>query len=253
MELSSLLVCEDQAAVPVLRRVLDELGIAVELCPDPMRGFVRLAQTHFDLLIFDTEMDVEIVGLLNDTRELRAREGTLTVAMVAGHERIREMFALGVNFVLYKPVSYERTMSSLRAAQSAAYRDKRRQARAPLHTQAVIDYAGVQEARATLVDLAEGGLGVNFSSKMPPSCKVYFQFQLPGQTASVRLSGQVVWQDWNGRAGLAFVDVPQASRKLLSQWLQVNPAPQPERRRCSRPRGPAPMAGWFTPAAPSRT
>jgi CheY-like chemotaxis protein len=229
MELSSLLVCEDQAAVPVLRRVLDELGIAVELCPDPMRGFVRLAQTHFDLLIFDTEMDVEIVGLLNDTRELRAREGTLTVAMVAGHERIREMFALGVNFVLYKPVSYERTMSSLRAAQSAAYRDKRRQARAPLHTQAVIDYAGVQEARATLVDLAEGGLGVNFSSKMPPSCKVYFQFQLPGQTASVRLSGQVVWQDWNGRAGLAFVDVPQASRKLLSQWLQVNPAPQPER------------------------
>jgi hypothetical protein len=38
----------------------------------------------------------------------------------------------------------------------------------------------------------------------------------------VRLSGQVVWQDWNGRAGIQFVDVPQASRRVLREWLQMN-------------------------------
>ena len=91
-----------------------------------------------------------------------------------------------------------------------------------MHTHATIDYAGVEQAKATLVDLAEDGMAVNFGKRLPPTCKVYFQFQLPGQTAKVRLSGQVMWQDWNGRAGIQFVDVPQASRRILNEWLQRN-------------------------------
>jgi hypothetical protein len=151
----------------------------------------------------------------------------LAVAVVIGQENIRELFSLGVNFVLYKPVSYDRALSSLRAAQSVLYRDKRRKARSAVHAHATIDYAGVEQARATLVDLAEDGMAVNFGKKLPPTCKVYFQFQLPGQTASVRLSGQIVWQDWNGRAGIQFVDVPQASRRVLREWLQINLAEAP--------------------------
>ena len=141
---------------------------------------------------------------------------------MTGQENIREIFSLGVNFVLYKPVSYERALSSLRAAQSVLYRDKRRKTRAPVHTHATIDYAGGEQAKATLVNLAEEGMAVNFGKRLPPTCKVYFQFQLPGQTANVRLSGQVVWQDWNGRAGIQFVDVPQTSRRVLQEWLKMN-------------------------------
>ena len=47
MTLSSLLVCADEASVQVLRRVLEELGIQVELCPDAVRAAVRLAQNTF--------------------------------------------------------------------------------------------------------------------------------------------------------------------------------------------------------------
>lgn len=227
MTLSSLLVCADKAAVQVLSRVLEELGIRVELCPDAVRAAVRLAQERFDLIILDCETQADVTSLLHESRSSRLNDATLAVAVVAGQENIREMFSLGVNFVLYKPVSYERAASSLRAAQSVLYRDKRRKARATVHTQATIDYAGVEQARATLVDLAEDGMAVNFGKKVPPTCKVYFQFQLPGQTASVRLSGQVVWQDWNGRAGIQFVDVPQTSRRVLREWLQMNLADAP--------------------------
>jgi hypothetical protein len=163
-----------------------------------------------------------VVGLLGESRSSRLNDATLAVAVVSGQENIREIFSLGVNFVLYKPVSYDRALSSLRAAQSVLHRDKRRKSRAPVHTHATIDYAGVEQARATLVDLAEDGMAVNFGKKLPPTCKVYFQFQLPGQTASVRLSGQVVWQDWNGRAGIQFVDVPKSSRKVLQEWMKLN-------------------------------
>ena len=212
----------DEASVDVLKRVLEDLAIQVEVCSDPVRASVRLAQERFDLIILDCESQADVTSLLNDSRTSRLNDSTLAVAVVAGQENIREMFTLGVNFVLYKPVSTERALSTLRAAQSVLFRDKRRKMRATVHTHATIDYAGVEQARATLVDLAEDGMAVNFGKKLPPTCKVYFQFQLPGQTASVRLSGQVVWQDWNGRAGIQFVDVPQASRRVLREWLEIN-------------------------------
>jgi CheY-like chemotaxis protein len=220
----SLLVCADEASAKVLRRVLEELEMQVEACPDIARAEMLLAQKRFDLVILDGASQADVIGLLHETRGSRMNDSTLTVAIVPGQESIHEMFSLGVNFVLYKPVFYERALSSLRAAQSLLRKDKRRKVRANVHTHATLDYAGEEQARATLVDLAEDGMAVHFGKKIPPTCKVYFQFQLPGQTTNVRLSGQVVWQDWNGRAGIQFVDVPRASRRILQDWLRTSMA-----------------------------
>src|SRR5580704_3009711 len=228
MTLSSLLVCVDEAAAQMLRDVLEELTIQVELCPGAARAVVRLAQDRFDLLVVDCAEKSDVVSILQECRSSRANESTLAV-VVAEQEEIREMFSLGVNFVLHKPLSYERVMSSLRAAHAVLYRDKRGKARAAIHTQATIDYAGGEHEKATLVDLSEDGMAVNFGKKLPPSSKVYFQFQLPGQATPVRLSGNVMWQDWNGRAGIQFVDVPKASRKALHEWLQRSLADAPKR------------------------
>src|SRR5271166_457633 len=228
MTLTSLLVGSDEASVQVLSRVLEELKIQVELCGEPARALLRLAQERFDVIILDCKTQADVVALLHESRASRLNDSTLAVAVVLGQESIRELFSLGVNFVLYKPVSYERAVSTLRAAQSVLQRDKRRKTRASVHAHATIDYAGVEQERATLVDLAEDGMAVNFGKKVPPTCKVYFQFQLPGQTTSVRLSGQVVWQDWNGRAGIQFVDVPQASRRVLRAWLERSLADLPK-------------------------
>jgi CheY-like chemotaxis protein len=222
MTLSTLLVCADSAAVDVLRRVLEELGMKVELCADVARAGVRLAQERYDLILLNCKTQRDSIGLLLGSRSSRLNDSTLAVVVVEGQESIREMFSLGVNFVVYKPVAYERALSSLRAAQTLLCRDKRRKARAMVHTQATVDYAGGEQVKATLVDLAEDGMAVTFGKKLPPTSKVYFQFQLPSQKATVRLSGQVVWQDWNGRAGVQLVDVPQTSRRIISEWLQKN-------------------------------
>ena len=221
MTLASLLVCVDDAAAEVLRQVLEELNIRVETCPDAPRATIRLAQDRFDVVILDCNSQDEIIALLRDTRNSRLNDSTLAVAVVQGQESIREMFSLGVNFVLYKPVSYERALSSLRAARAVMRKDKRRSARAPVHAHATIDYANVAQEKATLVDLAENGMAVQFGKKLPPTSKVYFQFKLPGQDSTVRLSGQVVWQAWNGRAGIQFADVPKTSRRLVNDFLNA--------------------------------
>jgi len=222
MTLSALLVCVDEAAAKVLRRVLEELSIGVESCPDFSRASIRLAQDRFDVIIVDGESTADVIGLLRETRMSRLNESTLAVVIVSGQESVREMFSLGVNFVLYKPVAYERALSSLRAARSAMRKEKRKSSRASVHTHATVDYADVTQEKATLVNLAADGMQVLFGKKFPPAGKVYFQFQLPGQKSPVRLSGQVAWQDWNGRAGIQFVDVPKASRRVIEEFLNSN-------------------------------
>ena len=222
MTLSALLVSSDKASEQVLNRVLEELSIRVESCPDFARAAFRLAQERFDVVIVDGESSGDVTALLAETRQSRVNDGILAVAVVPSQESIRELFSLGVNFVLYKPVAYDRALSSLRAARAVMRKEKRKAARASVHAHATVEYANVQQEKATLIDLGHDGMAVTFGKKLPPTSKVYFQFQLPGQKSSVRLSGQIVWQDWNGRGGVQFVDVPKTSRRLLTEYLSAN-------------------------------
>ena len=222
MTLSALLVCADETAAGVLRQVLDELNIRVEACPDFVRAGIRAAQERFDVIIVDGKSTSDILSLLRETRMSRLNDSSLAVAVVPSQESIRELFSLGVNFVLYKPVSYDRVLSSLRAARAVMRKDKRKSERAAVHTQATVDYANVEQEKATLMDLAKDGMSVVFGKKLQPTSKVYFQFKLPGQSSSVRLSGQLVWQEWNGRGGIQFLDVPRSSRRLMDEFLGAN-------------------------------
>jgi CheY-like chemotaxis protein len=222
MNLSSLLVCADAAAAEVLRRVVGDLRIRVESCPDVARATIRLAQERFDLVILDCRSRSDLLAMLRETRASRTNDSTLAIVVLPGQDDLHEIFSLGVNFILYKPVEYERALSSLRAACDVVRKDKRRKARAPVHAHATIDYDNVEHEKATLVNLAEDGMSVQFGKRVPPTSKVYFQFKLPGQFSTVRLSGQVVWQDWKGRAGIQFVDVPKSSRRLLDEFLSAS-------------------------------
>jgi hypothetical protein len=85
-----------------------------------------------------------------------------------------------------------------------------------------MDYAGTENVPATIVDLSEDGIAIQCERKLPPRCKVYFQFTLPQHTSKVRLSGQVMWQDSSGRVGIRFAEVPQLSRRSLGDWLRKN-------------------------------
>jgi len=212
----------DEAAAGVLRRVLEELSIRVETCPDFIRAGIRLAQERFDVVIVDGASNSEVISLLRESRMSRLNDATLAIAVVDGQDSIREMFSLGVNFVLYKPVAYDRAMSSLRAARAVMKKEKRKNARAAVHAHATVDYANVEQEKATLMDLSQDGMAVMFGKKLPPTSKVYFQFRLPNQSMSIRLSGQLIWQDWNGRGGIQFVDVPKTSKRLITEFLAAS-------------------------------
>jgi CheY-like chemotaxis protein len=220
MALTSLLVCSDSKAVQVLSSILKELNIEAEHCGDLAAAALRLKTQHFDAVVVDCQDQVPAIELIGNVRKVPVNRSTLIIGLVDGREQVRDIFGQGANFIVYKPVSVERATSSLRAARGLMAREKRGKLRVSLHAPASITYANSENVAATLLDLSEDGLAIQSERRLPPRCKVYFQFNLPGEKSSVRLSGDVVWQDSSGRVGIRFVDVPQTSRRTMNEWIK---------------------------------
>lgn len=237
MALTSLVVSADAEAVAVLSRILADLGVEAERCGDPVAALARVQAQGFDALLVDCQNEPAAMELIVRARKVPANQATLVIALVDSRNDVREVFAQGANFVLYKPVSPERANNSLRAARGLMRRERRRNQRVALYAEANIAYANIEDAIATLVDLSEEGIAVQTERRLPPKCKVYFQFNLPGQVATVRLSGEVMWQDSTGRVGIRFAGVPQTSRRVLQDWLRAHVSHRPED--AARPAHPA--------------
>jgi len=222
MALQSLVVCADEATSQVLRGILESLGVGVDHCPSASEAQSLLAKNRYDSLVIDCEQESEAIETLRQMRASSRNARALAVAIAGNQNNVRQLFVTGINFVLYKPISEDRAWSSLRAARSLMQRERRRSNRVAVHAKVALDYANVENVPATLVDLSEEGSALQSEKKLPPDCRVYFQFALPGHTSLIRLSGEMVWQDATGRVGMRFINVPTSSRRVLRNWLAAN-------------------------------
>lgn len=220
MDLRALVVCPDQDSASLLALMQSELGMAAEHTPSISCGLDLLDSRRFDAIVLDYRADRSSEEFLARLRQSSKNRSSMLIAIVDGTFNARPVFGLGANFVLYRPLSSERTRISLRAARGLMRRERRRSPRKPVSSTANVAYPGAPELSAALTDLSDGGTALLTASRIPPACKVYFEFALPGQKQLVRLSGEVAWQDASGRTGIRFLDVPQSSRRLIQTWLQ---------------------------------
>ena len=219
------MVSPDQDAANLLQLILTELGMAVEKTPSISRGVELLESRRFDAIVLDYGADGSSEEFLASFRHSTKNRGSVLIAIVDSGFNARPVFGLGANFVLYRPLSLERTRVSLRAARGLVRRERRRTNRTSLSSTVNVSYPGAPETCGVLADLGDGGTLIHTANRIPPECKVYFEFALPGQQELVRLSGEVAWQDASGRTGIRFLDVPQSSRNLMQTWLQQNSSP----------------------------
>ena len=230
MDLRALVVCPDQDSASLLALLLSEMGMAAEHTPSTSCGLELLDSQRFDAVVLDYRADQSSEEFLAHLRQSAKNRASMLIAIVDSEFNARPVFALGANFVLYRPLSSERTRISLRAARGLLRRERRRAPRKPVSSTANVAYPGAPELSAVLTDLSDGGTLIHTANRIPPACKVYFEFTLPDQKQLIRLSGEVAWQDASGRTGIRFLDVPQSSRRLMQTWLQQNnahPATEP--------------------------
>lgn len=222
MALASLLVCADAQAVQVLTRILEDLEIAVECCDGPEAALSCVKKASYDAVLMDCENEAKALELIGQLRDSATNKNAIAIAMVDGGNNIRELFDHGANFILYKPVSEERVGNSMRAARTLMQRERRGSRRVPVRTKATISYADVENAATSIIDLGQSGVAIQSARHLPPRCRLFFEFSLPETRSVVRLSGEVLWQDSSGRVGIRFLTVPQASQRVLKNWLEAN-------------------------------
>ncbi|MGA2964821.1 MAG: PilZ domain-containing protein [Terriglobales bacterium] len=220
MDPRALVVCSEEKSASLLMAVLSELGMAAEHAPSISRGLELVDSQRFDAIVLDYRADQSSEEFLARLRQSSKNCASLLIAIVDREFNARPIFGLGAGFVLYRPLSPERTRISLRAACGLARRERRRSPRLRVTSAANVAFPGAPEMSAVLRDLSDGGTVVQSANPLPRACRIYFEFALPGQQRIVRLSGEVAWQDAKGRTGIHFLDVPQASRRLIQDWLQ---------------------------------
>jgi hypothetical protein len=223
MDMCLLLVCADQDTAGLLMTVLAEMEIKAEHTPSISYGLERIEEQQFDAIAFDYRGDATSDEFLARLRQSDKNGTTMLIALADEECNARPLFGLGANFVLYRPLTAERTRLSMSAARGLMRGERRSSARRHVYSTANLSYPGSPDVDATLINISDSGTLISTQPRKLGDGKVYFEFALPGQGQLVRLSGEVAWQDFSGRAGIHFLDVPQTSRKLIQTWLQENP------------------------------
>ena len=72
---------------------------------------------------------------------------------------------------------------------------------------------------AIVLDLSEQGLALQAPEPLPQVQKIPLRFALPGSARSIQATGEVIWTNHDGRAGMFFSHIAPASRKYLREWL----------------------------------
>ena len=217
--LQSLLLCTDDKVVRVLRRVLSELEIGVELCSDVDTTIQKMTRQRFEALIVDCTSQQLASKALRGMRSAPANKRAIAVAIIDSQNEIKGAYELGSHFVLFKPLSIERTRSSFRAVRALMKRERRRHARVPMEIPVELQFDGTQgNMRTVTSDLGENGIAIKTRNlKLPSSFRV--RFTLPGTTGTVVESrGEVAWEGAQV-LGVRFRDVSAEMAEHLRLWI----------------------------------
>jgi DNA-binding response OmpR family regulator len=217
--LQSLLLCTDDTVVRVLRRVLSEMEIGVEQCADLDTTFQKMTRQRFEAVIVDCTSPELASKVLRGIRSAPANKRAVVVAVADGQSAGRGATELGAHFVLFKPLSIERTRSSFRAVRALMKRERRRHARVPIELPVELQFEGTQGAMRTVTsDLGENGIAVKTKNhKLPSSFRV--RFTLPGSTSTeIETRGEVAWEGAT-IVGVRFRDLAPDMSEQLKLWI----------------------------------
>src|SRR6202040_2545757 len=194
MSLLALAYTADDKVVRVLRRVLSELEIGMELCADAESAIHKLTRRRFEAVIVDCADQRTASRVLRSARSAPVNKRAVAVAIVSGQTGLGGAFDLGAHFVLYQPLSPERAKTSFRAVRALMKRERRRNARIPIDTPVTIQINdGAGQLRAVTTDLGEGGMAIQLAHRPKNLGAVTIQFSLPGSEETVECKAEVAW------------------------------------------------------------
>ncbi len=222
MGLKSILLCSDEKIVRVMRRVLGDLEIEVELCSDAEAALRKLTRHRFEAIIADLSED-GATDVLRSARNAPCNRQAVAVAIVEPVIGLKAVFQVGAHFVLYKPVSSEKAKSGLRAARALMKSERRRNARVAVQIGVIVRSSEAGgNMKVTTVDLSEGGMAIALPTRRCPSGPLQLAFALPGTEKQLEVAAEFAWEGSKSQGGLRFVNPSTEVILQLREWLKQN-------------------------------
>ncbi|MBZ5653948.1 MAG: GAF domain-containing protein [Acidobacteriia bacterium] len=104
--------------------------------------------------------------------------------------------------------------------------ERRRRIRQKPHSPAYVSFdvpkADLVVDLSELLDLHEDGFAVQTGEMLEVNRSLALTLDLPETRTFIHGNGEVVWSEPSGRAGVRFSDLPEASKRLLKEWLFAN-------------------------------
>jgi putative methionine-R-sulfoxide reductase with GAF domain len=117
-------------------------------------------------------------------------------------------------------------MAAINSTFSPAVPNRRRRVRHKIQTPAYATFTTEsQSARLDLheiVDISEDGMAIQCHTALEAQKEINLCLDLADCSEHIYTTGQVIWSNSSGRAGLRFSDLPPESLSRLREWLFVN-------------------------------
>src|SRR6266852_3510300 len=226
MRLNALVMSRSHSSVRTLVAAFAELGIEYRISLSASETIETLATGHHSALVVDFDLP-HAVQVARLARSISGKRKPVLFGMMGAETPVGAVFQAGANFALYKPLDLLQVLHSLRAAQGFMQADRRRSARQKNETLAYLQLQ-TGTTPALVQDLTEQGISIQAAEPLLPVRAVALRFLLPGTSQVVHATGDFIWADGEGRAGLFFQDIPAACRRDLQAWLRKHGAKKSE-------------------------
>jgi CheY-like chemotaxis protein len=218
MTLSSMVVSRDWQEVSVLECILGGLHIDVDVESQPERAEAKLNRTKVDALIVDCDLQ-GTDRFLRNLRQDGQFPGNVPLVVMSGPRQRREIDATGALFSFEKPISVEQAVRTLSAARNLILDGRLRYHRQAIDVPVSLTCGARRKLQGELVNLSQGGVGVQLDRELDVREAIQVSFKLPGMRSTVKARGEIAWTDQRGNVGIRFVDVPARLQKGLQLWL----------------------------------
>jgi ActR/RegA family two-component response regulator len=214
--LQALLLCTDDSVVRVLRRALSELEIGLEHCTNSDTVIQKLTRQRFEAIVVDCGTHELTSKLLTVARLSPVNKRAITVVIVDGQPALNSALKLGAHFLLFKPVSLEKTRSSFRSVKALMKRERRRHVRVPVEIPVELEFDS-RRVKTTTADVSENGIAIK-GKQAKASGPLRVRFTLPGTLADIECRGEVAWEGQQSQ-GIRFCDLSSQTAEQIKVWI----------------------------------
>jgi ActR/RegA family two-component response regulator len=226
MELNCFLLTRDDEVVRPLRRVMDDLGVTVEVCTGADKAAEALENRKYDAVLIDCDDMHDAMTVLRSVRLTPSNKSSTVFAIVNGITTPTTAIELGANLALEKPINESRARHAFRAIHGLMLQERRRYYRHAVDMAVTLRFEDKEnekhhELQATAVNISEGGLAIKSKSSIPWEYRTAtLKFVMPGTKDWIEMLGSIAWADEQGNAGIRFESVPQGLRERFDKYFR---------------------------------